>query len=64
MLFRKIQKTIETHLQSGSNKILIVDGARQIGKTFIIRHVGKALYPNFIEVNMLEDSIGERLFEK
>ena len=63
MLFRKIQKTIETHLKSGSNKILIVDGARQIGKTFIIRYVGKALYPNFIEVNMLEDSIGERLFE-
>jgi uncharacterized protein len=64
MLFRKIQDVIETYLKSGSNKVLIIDGARQIGKTFIIRHVGKAFFPNYIEVNMLEDAIGERLFEQ
>ncbi|MEA4839376.1 MAG: AAA family ATPase [Bacteroidales bacterium] len=64
MLFRKIQDVIETYLKSGSNKVLIIDGARQIGKTFIIRHVGKTLFPNYIEVNMLEDAIGERLFEQ
>ena len=63
MLFRKIQDYIEKYLNSGSNKVLIIDGARQIGKTFIIRHIGKALFPNYIEVNMLEDAIGERLFE-
>lgn len=63
MLFRKIQEHIETYLKSGSNKVLIIDGARQIGKTFIIRHAGKALFPNYIEVNMLEDVVGERLFE-
>jgi len=63
MLFRKIQEHIETYLKSESNKVLIVDGARQIGKTFIIRHAGKALFPNYIEVNMLEDVVGERLFE-
>lgn len=63
MLYRKIQRHIETFLKSESNKVLIVDGARQIGKTFIIRHVGKATFENFIEVNMLEDFIGERLFE-
>lgn len=58
MLFRKIQQTIETYLKSGSNKVLIIDGARQVGKTFSIRQAGKALFPNFIEVNMLEDAIG------
>src|SRR5665647_180278 len=63
MLFRKIQEHIETYLKSGSNKVLIIDGARQIGKTFIIRQAGKALFPNYIEVNMLEDVVGERLFE-
>jgi uncharacterized protein len=63
MLFRKIQEYIETYLKSGSNKVLIIDGARQIGKTFSIRHAGKALFSNYIEVNMLEDTIGERLFE-
>ena len=63
MLYRKIQKYIENHLQSDSNKILIVDGARQIGKTYIIRHVGQKLFENYIEINLLEDSLQARLFE-
>ncbi len=41
MLFRKIEKTIEDYLQSDTNKILLIDGARQVGKTYIIRHAGK-----------------------
>ena len=63
MLKRKIADLIEQHLKSGSERILLIDGARQVGKTYIIRHVGKKLFPNFIEINMLEDSVGERLFE-
>ena len=62
MLFRKIEKQIEDFLKSNSNKILLVTGARQIGKTFIIRQVGKRLFENFIELNMAEDAIGPRLF--
>ena len=63
MLFRKIAALIETHLRSGSEKVLLVDGARQVGKTYIIRHVGKRLFPNYIEINLIEDSLGDRLFE-
>ena len=63
MLFRKIEKLIDEHLRSDSQKILLIDGARQIGKTYIIRHVGKKLFKNFIEINMVEDSLGDRLFE-
>lgn len=62
MLYRKIAIDIEQHLLSDSEKILLVDGARQVGKTYIIRHVGNKLFSNFIEVNMIEDSIGARLF--
>ncbi|MFI3172743.1 MAG: AAA family ATPase [Eubacteriales bacterium] len=62
MLYRKIEATIEAHLKSDSSKILLIDGARQIGKTYIIRHVGNKMFANFIEVNMVEDSLGERLF--
>ena len=62
MLYRKIESLITNHLKSNSNKILLIDGARQIGKTYIIRHVGKKLFSNFIEVNMVEDSLGEHLF--
>lgn len=62
MLYRKIESLIEEHLKSGSTKILLVDGARQVGKTYIIRHVGDKLFSNFIEINMVEDSLGARLF--
>lgn len=63
MLYRKIEKTIENHLKSDSQKILLIDGARQVGKTYIIRYVGKKIFENFIEVNMVEDLLGECLFE-
>lgn len=62
MLYRKIEMQIESHLRSNSNKILLVEGARQVGKTYIIRHVGKKLFENFIEINMIEDSLGNQLF--
>ena len=62
MLYRKIESLIEAHLQSGSKKILLIDGARQVGKTYIIRYVGERLFENFIEINMVEDSLGDRLF--
>ena len=63
MLFRKIEKLIDEHLKSDSQKILLIDGARQIGKTYIVRHVGRKLFKNYIELNMVEDSLDNRLFE-
>jgi len=62
MLYRKIEALIEEHLKSDSQKVLLIDGARQVGKTFIVRHVGKKLFENFIEINMIEDLLGDRLF--
>ena len=63
MLYRKIAKSIESHLTSNSDKIMLIDGARQIGKTYIIRYVINKLYTNVIEINMLEDQLGNKLFE-
>ena len=63
MLYRKIEAFIENHLRSDSDKILVIDGARQIGKTYIIHHVGKKLFENYIELNFVEDYDGDRLFE-
>lgn len=63
MLYRKIAAEIEQHLLSDSRKIMLIDGARQIGKTYIVRHVGKKCFENFIEINMVEDSLGDKLFE-
>lgn len=66
MLKRKIEKTIINYLNSNSNKIIIIDGARQIGKSFIIRYVAteilKSKFTNYIEINFVEDSLSDRLF--
>ena len=62
MLYRKIEHLITEHLQSDSKQILLIDGARQVGKTYIIRHVGQKLFENFIEINLIEDFLGDKLF--
>lgn len=63
MLYRKIEKSIYQHLSSDTNKVLVLSGARQIGKSYIIRHVGRKLFRNFIEINLIEDYEGPRLFD-
>ena len=42
--------------------MLLIEGARQIGKSYIIRAIGREMFPNFIELNMEEDKLGRRLF--
>ncbi len=44
------------------NKILLVNGARQIGKSYLIRFVGHKLFPHFVEINLKEDKEGDRIF--
>ena len=63
MLYRKIASKIESFLKSEKRRMLVVSGARQVGKSYIIREVGMRLYSNFIEVNMEEDKQSNRLFE-
>lgn len=62
MLERKFTTYLEEFLLREPNKIMIVNGARQIGKSYIIRYVGKKLFKNFVEINLKEDSEGERVF--
>ena len=64
MLYRKIQSTLEKYLNSDSNKVLVLNGARQVGKTFIIRHVGQKLFKNYIEINLKEDAEGNQAFSQ
>ena len=64
MLYRKIEKEIKNHLEFNPNTILIVDGARQVGKSFIIRKVAKELFENYIEINFAEDKFQSKTFEQ
>jgi len=63
MLYRRITSYIENYLKSDTDKILILEGARQVGKSFSIREVGTRLYANYIEINFVEDDEGEQLFK-
>ena len=62
MLRRKIQQTLKEYFSSDRNKILIIDGARQVGKSYIVRHEGRAAFPNFVEINMIDDRNGAHVF--
>ena len=61
-LYRKYSKKLEDYLANEPNKILLINGARQIGKSFIIRHVGQQKFKNFIEINLKADKEGNQVF--
>ncbi len=62
MLERKFAQYIEDFLLHEPRKILLVNGARQIGKSYLIRYVGKKLFTNFVELNLKADQEGNGIF--
>lgn len=63
MLERKFSSFLERFLLEKPNKILLVNGARQIGKSYLIRYVGQKLFSHFVEINLKEDKEGDKVFE-
>lgn len=53
MLHRKIEKTLVDWLKK-EKKALLIDGARQVGKTYIIRKVLENNHYDYIEFNLIE----------
>ena len=62
MLKRKILKYLLDWKNTKKNECLLIKGARQVGKTFIIREFGKN-YKNFIELNFLLNKSASQAFE-
>ncbi len=62
MLNRNIEQVLEHFRITHERKALLVTGARQVGKTFIIRELGRK-YESFIEINLLENADARNLFE-
>lgn len=54
MLKRKIEKEIYDWIENGKNALLI-DGARQVGKTYTIRHCLEAKKQDYIELNLIQN---------
>lgn len=63
MLHRKFATRIKEFLRNEPHKILLVNGARQIGKSYLIRYVGKEMFKYYVEINLKEDKEGRGLFE-
>ena len=63
MLRRTIEKEIDDFLLNGKNEVLLVTGARQVGKTYIINQRAHALYKNVVEINFIMDPKKTTLFE-
>lgn len=57
MLKRKAMVDLENwHSLKGSHQALLVTGARQVGKTYLIRAFANEHYDHLAEVNLLEDT--------
>ena len=52
MLKRKAEKLLNEW--KNSNDALLITGARQVGKSYLIREFGKANFKHFIEINLYE----------
>ena len=62
MFSRKIEKRLLDYYKNVSDKIVLIDGARQIGKSFIIRETASKYFKNYIEIDLKSDYEGDKLF--
>ncbi len=54
MLFRKIYSELEEFFKTNNKEALLITGARQIGKSYVIREYGRKNFKSFIEINFVE----------
>lgn len=62
MFRRKIETTLNSYYNDDKSNILIIDGARQIGKSYIIRHTASSYFDNYIEIDLKSDYEADKLF--
>ena len=63
MLKRKIYDAMLACKESKHQDCLLVKGARQVGKSYIIREFGKNNYKSVIEINFFEHPEYKKIFE-
>ncbi len=64
MLKRKIYDELVAWKKDDDHKALVIKGARQVGKTFIVREFAKENYEHYIELNFIADPTLIRLFDE
>lgn len=63
MLKRKIYDYLLEWKKTKKNECLLVNGARQVGKTFIIEQFGKAEYKRYYYLNFIKNPEYKQIFE-
>ena len=53
MLKRKVYSELLKWKASNTQKCLVLKGARQVGKTYIVREFGRNEYESFVEIDFL-----------
>ena len=63
MLKRKMYDTLLAGKKADKKECLLVKGARQVGKTYLIRQFGKNEYDSFVEINFHEQKSLKIVFD-
>ena len=63
-LRREIYDTLRAWKAKSKQECLLIKGARQIGKTYIVRKFGRECYENFVEINFIEHEEFIPVFDK
>ncbi len=63
MFKRKIENKLYSYYENKNENILIIKGARQIGKSFIIRNTAEKYFKNYIEIDLKSDYENKMLFK-
>ena len=63
MLRRKSYDKLLNWKKQKSHETLLIKGARQVGKTYLVREFGKNEYESFIEINFLKNPGLKAIFE-
>ena len=63
MLNRKILKRLEKFYADGGTYALLIDGARQVGKTFIIEEFGRSHYESVVKIDFVKMKGAAELFD-
>lgn len=63
MINRKFSERLEKFYSDNGKYALLVDGARQVGKTFLVEQFAKSHYANIIEINFVKEASAKLIFQ-
>jgi uncharacterized protein len=63
MIQRDLMNQLATWKNNPDHKALLIDGARQVGKTYAVRAFAKKNYKSFLEINFIQTPSASKIFD-